>query len=118
MAADLGNILKDLPLECDLNEEKFQDLLKSDGVRIERIVSKGQSSPPDFWYNQEEHEFVILLQGSARLQIEGRDDEIELKIGGWTFLPAHCKHRVTWTDTETLTVWLAVFWSPNVKPAD
>ena len=39
-------------------------------VRIERIISHGHASPADFWYDQAQHEWVIVLKGAARLQFE------------------------------------------------
>ena len=103
-----GNLFEHLPAE--VTGEQFQDILKTDGVRFERIVSKGQVSPEGFWYDQNENELALVLSGKAKLSIEGKPEEIELGPGGWTFLPAHCKHRVTWTEPSCCTVWLAVFW--------
>jgi len=89
-------------------EEIEHSLLGSDGIRIERIVSAGQASPEGFWYDQDEHEWVLLLAGSAGLDIEGEGVRI-LKAGDFVLLPAHQRHRVAWTDVSVKTVWLAVF---------
>jgi cupin 2 domain-containing protein len=78
-------------------------------MRVERIVSTGQSSPPGFWYNQSEDEFVVLLTGAARLRFELGDITYELKPGDWVAIPAHTRHRVEWTQHHPPTVWLAVF---------
>lgn len=88
--------------------------------RIERIVSRGHVSPPGFWYDQGEDEWVWLLRGSARLEItspavDGPDDadavseELALEPGDYVLLPAHMRHRVSWTAPDTDTVWLSVF---------
>lgn len=94
-----------------LDNEVADVLLKSPaGVRIERIVSRGQRSPPGFWYDQDEDEWVTVLVGKARLDIEGRGI-VELGPGDHVHLPAHLRHRVEWTEPGRMTVWLAVFWA-------
>ena len=101
----MPNIFADLPAAAE--EEALTDLLARPGLRIERIVSSGQASPPGFWYDQAHDEWVILLSGAAGLVIDG-EDEMRLSPGDYVFLPAHTRHRVTWTDAEAPTVWLAV----------
>ena len=91
-------------------QERFDNLLTRPGLRIERIVSTGQSSPPDFWYDQDEGEWVIVLRGSAGLRLEGEASERVLKPGDFLEIPAHCRHRVEWTSSKEPTVWLAVFY--------
>lgn len=88
--------------------EHIAALLALPGLRIERIVSLGQASPPGFWYDQDEAEWVVLLSGSARLQIEGEASPRQLLPGDWINLPPHCRHRVDWTDPAQPSVWLAV----------
>ncbi len=103
----IGNIFDKLPVE--LADEEFLELVHSKMVRIERIVSRGQSSPASGWYDQEEHEWVMVLEGSATIQFaDGREQE--LKRGDYLLLPAHVKHRVSRTDPNQLTLWLAVFY--------
>jgi cupin 2 domain-containing protein len=77
-------------------------------VRIERIVSSGQASPPGFWYDQPDDEFVVLLSGGARLRFEDGDVTFDLKPGDWVEIPAHVRHRVESTQAESPTVWLAI----------
>lgn len=101
----MANIFADLPAGAE--EEHFSDLLKRPGVRIERIVSTGQASPPGFWYDQGWDEWVIVLAGSAGVVVEGQP-ELSLLPGDSMFLRAHTRHRVAWTDSEKPTVWLAV----------
>jgi cupin 2 domain-containing protein len=91
--------------------EIFDVLLAQPGLRIERIVSHGQSSPPGFWYDQAEAEWVLLAAGAALVQIEGEAAPRRLQAGDWINLPAHCRHRVTWTDPDLPSVWLAVHYS-------
>jgi len=93
-----------------LPEEMVDMLATGRGVRIERIVSRGHASPEGFWYDQNENEWVMLVTGSAVLEIEGRG-EVPLSPGDYLLLPAHCRHRVVRTDAEIETIWLAVFFS-------
>lgn len=105
--ASHGRLLAGLP--DGAGAEEFLPLVANGGTRMERIVSTGQASPADFWYDQEEDEFVLLVAGRAVLAIEGRDEPLLLEPGDWVNLPAHCRHRVEWTCAEPPTVWLAVF---------
>ncbi|WP_338109447.1 cupin domain-containing protein [Pseudomaricurvus alkylphenolicus] len=105
----VDNLFKNLP--DTLDEEVFEDLLTGNNVRVERILSHGQTTPRGEWYDQEQHEWVILLKGGARIGYDnGR--EISLEAGDHVNIPAHCRHRVTWTDPQQVTVWLAVFYDP------
>jgi len=105
-----GRLFEHLP--TNMENEEFLPLFSSGTTRIERIVSSGQSSPADFWYDQDEDEFVLLVSGSAIMSIEGHDKKVELKSGDWIKLPAHRRHRVEWTSADPVTVWLAVFTKP------
>lgn len=93
-------------------QERFDTLLDRPGVRIERIVSTGQASPPGFWYDQPDDEWVILLSGSAGLRFEDELEGYTLQPGDWLMIPAGRKHRVEWTDTGQPSVWLAVHFKP------
>ncbi len=104
---DQRNLFDNLPER--LPQELFETLAAGDGVRIERILSQGQASPEGFWYDQEQHEFVLLLQGAARIGFDDGSERV-LGPGDYLNLPAHCRHRVAWTDPAQLTVWLAVFY--------
>jgi cupin 2 domain-containing protein len=100
-----SNLFADIPQH--LPEELVHTLIQAAGVRIERIVSHGQASPADFWYDQPQNEWVIVLKGAARLTFEG--ETVEMKPGDFVNIPAHKKHRVDWTTPDEPTVWLAVF---------
>ena len=89
--------------------EVFRSLAQTDAVRIEHIVSRGQCSPENFWYDQDEHEWVLVLAGRARLQFQD-GQRLELRKGDFVNILAHQKHRVDWTDPDQPTVWLAVFY--------
>ncbi|HEX8168643.1 MAG TPA: cupin domain-containing protein [Beijerinckiaceae bacterium] len=101
-----GNLFSGLPEKAA--GEEAETLLASPGVRIERIVSMGQASPPGFWYHQEWDEWVAVLAGAAGLLVEGEDRPRTLKAGDHVHLPAHRRHRVEWTDAAEPTIWLAV----------
>lgn len=102
----MKNLLADLPVQ--LPEELIETLAAADGVRIERIVSHGHASPAGFWYDQPQHEFVVLLTGAARLRFETEETARNLQPGDFTVIPARCRHRVEWTTPAEPTVWLAV----------
>jgi cupin 2 domain-containing protein len=102
-----GNIFAALPVE-KTKEELVTGLLTESNLLIERIVSTGQASPPDFWYDQDSNEWVILLSGGARLLFEDEQQARSLAPGDYIHIPAHRRHRVVWTDPEQATVWLAV----------
>lgn len=90
-----------------LDGEVCEALVADKGILIERIISVGQVSPPDFWYDQERDEWVIVLQGNAILGWED-GQRTELKVGDWVLIPAHKKHRVEYTSAEPPCLWLAV----------
>jgi len=95
-------------------EETVETLLHLPVARIERIASFGQVSPPGFWYDQEEGEWVALLEGSATLEWEdGR--KMELAPGDWVYLPPHERHRVARTACGKPTLWLAVFFQGTLE---
>ena len=86
--------------------ELVTDLHRDAGIRIERIVSTGQTTD---WLNQNETEFVILIQGNATLEFDdGR--EVTMKPGDTILIKPHQRHRVTFTSTEPPCIWLCVFW--------
>ena len=104
----MNNLFDSIPQ--DLREELTDVLVRGEHVRVERIVSQGHASPDDFWYDQHEHEWVIVLSGQAKLLIEGDSNELLLRPGDHINIPAHRKHRVAWTTPAEPTVWLAVFY--------
>jgi cupin 2 domain-containing protein len=100
------NLLADLP--DSVTEERFEELLSRPGLRIERIVSLGQASPPGFWYDQAQGEWVVVLNGEARLRFEDEAQPRSLKPGDFVDIAPHRRHRVDWTHPDMPTVWLAV----------
>ncbi|MDO4550389.1 MAG: cupin domain-containing protein [Planctomycetia bacterium] len=125
------NIFSELP--HFLPEETYENIFEDANFRMEKIISTGHVSPPDFWYNQNEHEWVMVLRGHAVLEIQkekfyekqndlseghlpktGCTEQIQMNPGDYIFIPAHQKHRVVHTSTEMATVWLAIFFSPPI----
>ena len=100
----VGNLLTDLPAATV--EEAFQQLVDRPGCRIERIVSYGEVTPPDRPYLQPHDEWVLLLAGAARVEVTGA--ETVLAPGDYMLIPANASHRVTFTDPNGPTIWLAV----------
>ena len=92
--------------------EFVERLAQGDGVRVERIVSRGHTSPPGFWYDQAEAEWVLVVAGSARLQLHP-DRMIELGAGDHLFIAPHERHRVDWTDPSCDTIWIAVYFASD-----
>jgi cupin 2 domain-containing protein len=101
----MKNLLQNIP--DHIPKELFETLFQSDAIHIERIISKGHSSPKEGWYDQERNEWVLLLKGAARLVFED-GSEANMGPGDSLEIPAHVKHRVVWTDPEEETVWVAV----------
>ena len=102
------NIFREMPK--NFPEELVEVLIDHEDVRIERIVSQGHASPNGFWYDQEQHEWVIVLRGQAELLIENDEAPLHLKPGDFVNIPAHTKHRVQWTAADEPTLWLAIFY--------
>ena len=92
----------------DKSEEKFFEIFKNETIKVEKIVSNGQNSPENFWYEQEKSEFILLLEGFAILELE--NSIVELKKGDCLNIEANQKHRVKFTSLDEPTVWFAVFY--------
>ncbi len=101
---NLFDINKYLPA----NNEIFNNLFNNKIIRIEQIISSGQSSPEDFWYDQVDNEWVLILEGEGIIEFADNSYKILTK-GEYLFIPAHCKHRVK--QTLNPTIWLAIFFT-------
>ncbi len=101
-----GNLFRAIPqVQTD---EDFLTLVQAPGVTIERIVSMGQASPPDVWFDQPMTEWVMVVSGAAEVLFEGEAEPVSLKPGDYILIPPHLRHRVAWTDPGQPTIWLAV----------
>lgn len=122
----LGNVYDSLP-PLGSAEEEFLELVSGRKAKLQRIVTTGQTS--DSWYDQDDDELCLVLRGSAKLSFasaftlrQGRtvdealkstnseegEGEVKLKEGNWIFIPAHCRHKVSWTPKDRQVVWLAL----------
>lgn len=91
-----------------LPEELFEALIQTSALTLERIVSLGHITPAGQWYDQERAEWVLVVKGRARLVFEQRAEVVEMGAGDYVHIPAHCRHRVEWTDPDQETIWLAL----------
>lgn len=108
---NLGNLLSAIP--DHLPQELFEQLpLQPGGPVLQRIVSRGHATPAGQWYDQDTHEWVLLLSGSAGLRFEGDDQVHILRPGDYLDIPARRRHRVEWTHPVVATVWLALHYRP------
>ena len=107
----LRNLFGALPAKSA--PEQFIELLTRPGLRIERIVSNGQASPPGFWYDQPDGEWVLVVQGEASLRFADEDQPRQLKAGDFIDIAAHRRHRVEWTTPEQQTIWLAIHYASD-----
>jgi cupin 2 domain-containing protein len=89
------------------NKELFESLLTQENIRIERIISTGQTTPLGKWYDQEQDEWIILLQGEAEISYED-NSRCNLSSGDYLLIQAHQKHRVEYTSTNPPCLWLAI----------
>lgn len=101
-----NNMFANIP--ATIPTEIFESLIQTDTIKIERIISKGQQSAEGYWYDQDQAEFVLVLQGHARIQFETHT--VDLNAGDYLNIAAHQKHRVAWTTPTEETLWLAVFY--------
>ncbi|MCE5264479.1 MAG: cupin domain-containing protein [Deltaproteobacteria bacterium] len=102
---EVHNLLAGIPAE--MTGEVFEEILRTESFRVERIVSRGEVSPPGFWYDQETDEWVVLVAGSATLRFAD-GPKVDLKPGDYLLIPSRLRHRVERTDPERETVWLAL----------
>ncbi len=103
----MKNIFKDIPRS--LKEELFEDIIVSQNVKIERIVSDGHTSPKEGWYDSELDEWVLVLQGEAILSFNDDADK-KLQVGDFFHISAHLKHKVSYTSKSEKTIWLAIYY--------
>lgn len=102
-----NNLFKNIPQ--NFPQELIEIIVQSENFRIERIVSDGHTSPSNFWYDQDQNEFVLVLRGNAEVEFED-GTKIELSEGDYVIIEAYKKHRVSYTDTIGKTIWLTIFY--------
>ncbi len=101
-----ANLFADLPEQH--KDEVFEKLIDTGSCTIERIVSRGHATEEGKWYDQERNEWVLVVKGAAKLRFADGNTVSEMKPGDHLTIPAHCRHRVEWTDPDVVTVWIAV----------
>jgi cupin 2 domain-containing protein len=111
----MRNVFAELPPRAS-RDEQFLELLARPGLRIERIVSTGQASPPGFWYEQALGEWILLLEGEALLRFEDQLQPLHLKAGDYLDITPRRRHRVEWTKPGQATIWLAVHYGSAALP--
>ncbi|BAQ65925.1 cupin domain-containing protein [Geminocystis sp. NIES-3709] len=99
------NLFHNIPFLVE--EEDFSELLNYRNVVIERIVSSDR--PDNKVYNQEQDEWVILIEGEAQLKIN--DDIVNLKAWDYLFISAQTPHQVLTTSRNC--IWLAIHIYPH-----
>ncbi|GMQ48533.1 cupin domain-containing protein [Vibrio sp. 10N] len=102
-----GNLFSHIPSQ--LPEEIFEDIIATDTMRIERILSDGHFTPKGDWYDQSQHEWVMVMQGQGILEYQD-GTTLTLDVGDYVNIPAHVKHRVKSTSADVVTIWLAIFY--------
>lgn len=100
------NLFSEIP-DGHLPAERFDVLFSAGSLVIERIISTGHSTPEGEWYDQEQDEWVILLEGDALLRFAD-DTVVPMQRGDYLFIPAHCRHRVEQTRQMPPCIWLAI----------
>ena len=103
MAISSGNLLASAPTAR--GAETATTLFQSGAATITRIVSNDHASPPGFWYDQDEAEWVAVIEGHATLEFDNGVVH-EMKAGDWIEITAHVRHRIAATAEHT--IWLAV----------
>ena len=106
----IASFFADLP-PSTASDEQILQLLSRPGLRIERIVSTGQCSPPGFWYDQPDGEWVLLIRGAARLRFADETEACPLSPGDFVDIAPHRRHRVDWTTPDQPTIWLAIHYA-------
>lgn len=104
----IKNIFSNIP--ASLPNELFEDIISTENCKIERIISRGHTTPKGKWYDQNKNEFVLVLKGNAELRFEKNNKLIKMKVGDYINIPAQIRHRVEKTDAGEETIWLTVFY--------
>jgi len=104
----IKNIFSNIP--ASLPNEVFEDIISTENFLIEKIISRGHTTPKGKWYDQDKNEFVLVLKGNAELRFEKNNELIKMKGGDYINIPARVRHRVEKTDSKEETIWLTVLY--------
>ena len=113
LSSDANLLTRPLPPQ---GQEQQHLLHAGSNWRLELILSCAASSPEGFWYDQDDHEWIVLIKGSARMQLKDPDAWVDLSVGDQLHLAPHRLHRVERTDPHPGTIWLALFWNEQKAP--
>lgn len=105
MYTKINNIFDSENHDNNINQEIIENLFSNEKIKFEKIISNGVCSPISFWYDQDENEFILIIDGNAILEFE--DGILKMKKGDYFIIKAHLKHRVKWTSKDCL--WFCVF---------
>ena len=89
----------------DKTKEIVEILKENENVKIEKIISTGQTTE---WMEQEKEEFVMLIQGEAIIEYDNKKQE--LRAGDTVIIKKNEKHRVSYTSENPYCIWLCVFY--------
>ena len=89
----------------DKTKEIVEILKENENVKIEKIISTGQTTD---WMEQEEEEFVMLIQGEAIIEYENKMQE--LRAGDTVIIKKNEKHRVAYTSKNPCCIWICIFY--------
>ena len=89
----------------DKTKEIVEILKENENVRIEKIISTGQTTD---WMEQEQEEFVMLIQGEAIIEYENKNQE--LRAGDTVIIKKNEKHRVSYTSENPCCIWICIFY--------
>lgn len=104
-------------------EEVVKILASNENVKIEKIISTGQSTD---WQESYQNEFVILVQGTAEIEyFESKDykksdntmknkkdinnKKLRLGKGDTVLINKGERHRVSYTSKNPCCIWICIF---------
>ncbi len=86
----------------------MHELLHTDNLNIKGIISHGgYSGQAGEWYDQDEDEWVMLMQGKAGIEFEG-GRVVHMGSGDYLLIHSGERHRVSYTSAQPHCIWLAV----------
>ena len=92
-------------------EESTRVLASAETWRLLLIASNGYRSPHDEWMDQADHEWVLVLRGSACVALRNPARIVDLSPGDHLLIPPHQRHKLERTDPDPGTLWLALHWN-------
>ena len=97
-----------------IQTEQFSPLASTTNASLKHIVSPAGCSLDTNWYDQDQDEWVTVIQGYGVIAFEDATI-VTLKPGDHITIPAHTKHRVIKTSADVATIWLAMYFDKMEK---